>query len=339
MAHADRQTAPDLADTLLAEACSSNFFSLLERLHRLHDDDLEAQDRLRPGRQRVRLSSYAGLGFPAADVSLATRLPPPSASDYLVQATFLGLHGPDSPLPGYYLDRLAYEAGQGIGIRPAFLDVFHHRLLIQLHQAWRKYRYYMRFRQGARDHFSRYVFALIGLGDARLRGETPIAWSRLLSFAGMVAGRSRSSGMVAGIIAHCFDLQAVHIRQFELRHTAVPDDQRNALGRRNCTLARDFVLGRRVRTRHSKFTICIPALSRQRFRDFLPSGAEFPRLRKLIDFLLRDPHAYDIELGLRVDEVPPFNIARDGSSHLGWTSFLRQAPGQRPPTVRVKVRQ
>jgi len=339
MAHADRQATPDLADTLLAEASSSNFFSLLERLHKLHGDDLESQDRLRPSRQRVRLSSYAGLGFPAADVSLAKRLPTQSASDYLVQATFLGLHGPDSPLPGYYLDRLAYEAGQGVGIRPAFLDVLHHRLLIQLHQAWRKYRYYMRFRQGAHDHFSRYVFALIGLGDSRLRGETPIAWSRLLSFAGAVAGRSRSPGLVAGIIAHCFDLQSVHIRQFELRHTRIPDDQRNKLGRRNCRLARDFVLGRRVSTRHSKFTICIPSLSRERFRDFLPSGTEFPRLRKLIDFLLRDPQAYDIELGLRVDAVQPFNIARGSGSHLGWTSFLRQPENRRPPTVRVKVRQ
>lgn len=339
MANADRQTAADLADAVLADANNFNFFSLVEHLHRLHEDDLEAQDRTRPQRQRVRLSAYAGLGFPAADVSLAQRLPPQSASDYLVQATFFGLHGPDSPLPGHYLDRLAYEAGQGVGIRPAFLDVLHHRLLLLLHQAWRKYRYYVRFRQGAHDHFSRYVFALIGLSDSRLRGETPIAWSRLLSFAGAVAGRSRSPSMVAGIIAHCFDLKSVHIRQFELRYTDVPDDQRNAMGRRNCTMAQDFVLGRRVRSRHSKFTICIAGLSQARFRDFLPSGEDFPRLRKLIEFLLRDPHAYDLELGLYIDEVQPFNMASGIGSHLGWTSFLKQPDNHRPPTVRVKVRQ
>ncbi|WP_454725140.1 MULTISPECIES: type VI secretion system baseplate subunit TssG [Cupriavidus] len=338
MAHANRQATADLADVLLTQAKNYDFFRLLEHLHRLHDDDLEAPDRLRPAQQRVRLSNYAGLGFPASDVTLAQRLPPGATSDYLLQTSFFGMHGPDSPLPGYYLDRLAYEASQGIGIRPAFLDFFNHRLLLQLHQAWRKYRYYIRFRQDARDRFSRYVFALVGLGDTRLRGETPIAWSRLLSFAGLVAGRSRPPNMVAGIIAHCFDLKSVQVRQFGLRHADIPLDQRNALGRRNCTLARNFVLGRTVRTRDSKFTIAISGLSQARFRDFLPSGADFPRLRKLIEFLLRDPHAYDLELGLRRDEVQPFNLKRGAGSHLGWTSFLKQPGDRPPPVVRVTVR-
>jgi type VI secretion system protein ImpH len=340
MAHENRQTTSDLADVLLGKARNYDFFRLLESLHQLHGDDLEADDRLRPARQRVRLSTHAGLSFPASDVAQARRMPPQSASDYLVQTTFFGLHGPDSPLPGYYLDRLAYEAGQGTGIRPAFFDFLHHRLLLLLHQAWRKYRYYIRFQSEAGDQFSRYVFSLIGLGDTRLRGQTPIAWSRLLSYAGVVAGRSRSPTMVAGIIAHCFDLDSVRIRQFELRYAVVPTDQRNTPGKRNCTLGRDFVLGRRVQTRQSKFTIVIGGLDQERFRQLLPSGSDFPRLCKLIEFLLRDPHAYDLELGLRHNEVQPFNLSRakGEGSHLGWTCFFRQSAHRPPPTVRVKVR-
>ncbi|MDF3831468.1 type VI secretion system baseplate subunit TssG [Cupriavidus basilensis] len=339
MAHAHRRPTADLADVLLGDARNHDFFQLLERLHRLHGDDLEAPDRLRPTRQRVRLSAHAGLGFPASDVVHAERLPEGSSSDYLVQATFFGLHGTDSPLPGHYLDRLAFEAGQGIGIRPAFVDAINHRLLTLLHHTWRKYRYFVRFRPGATDQFSRCVFALVGLGDARMRGDTPIAWSRLLSFAGVVASRSRAPSMVAGIIAHCFDLPSVKIRSFELRYADVPLDQRNLPGEANCRLGRSFVLGRRVRTRQSKFTIRIAGLTRDRFRDFLPNGAEFPRLCKLIDVLLREPQAYDLELGLRDGEVRPFNIARGHGSHLGWTSFLQQSNGDRAPAVRVKVRQ
>ncbi|HBN9879262.1 TPA: type VI secretion system baseplate subunit TssG [Pseudomonas aeruginosa] len=339
MAHEDRLAASDLTGLMLAEARNYDFFRLMDQLHRIHADNLEQRDRLRPVHQRVRLSTHAGLSFPASDVADAARLPDGASSDYLVQTNFFGLHGTDSPLPGYYLDRLAYEAGQGTGIRPAFLDFVNHRVLTLLHHAWRKYRYFVRFQHDAQDQFSKYVFALIGLGDNDLRGETPIAWSRLLSFAGLVAGRGRSPTMVAGIIAHCFDLRSVRIRQFEHRYTSVPTDQRNAVGRRNCTLARDFVLGRRARTIQSKFTISITGLSQARFRDFLPTGADHPRLCKLVEFLLRDPHAYDLELGLRRDEVKPLNIARDQGSHLGWTSFLRQ-PGRRPPPlVRIKVRQ
>lgn len=338
MAIADRQATADLVDLLLADAKNYDFFRLLEQLHGLHDDDLEDRDSHDPERQRVRMSSYAGLGFPASDVALAERMPAKANSDYHVQATFFGMHGPDSPLPGYYLDGLAYEYGQGIGIRPAFLDFFNHRLLTLLHQAWRKYRYYVRFRHDARDRFSRYVFSMVGLGDVELRGVTPIAWSRLLSFAGVIASRSRSPQVVAGIVAHCFDLKQVSVREFEPRYMHVADSQRLSLGRRNGVLGDSFVVGGRVRTRNSKFSIVISDLDQSRFREFLPSGENYERLRKLIDFLLRDPAAYDLELGLRHDQVPPFNLGRDSGAHLGWTSFVQHTVARRPSTVRIKAR-
>ncbi|MNK14700.1 hypothetical protein D3C87_328270 [compost metagenome] len=338
MAIAERQAAVDLADHLLADAKNYDFFRLLEQLHGLHDDNLEAPESADPERHRVRLSSYAGLGFPASDVALAERMPAAASSDYRVQATFFGLHGPDSPLPGYYLDRLAYEYGQGVGIRPAFLDFFNHRLLTLLHHAWRKYRYYVRFRREAQDRFSRYVFSMVGLGDVELRGVTPIAWSRLLSYAGAIASRSRSPHVVAGIIAHCFDLKTVQVREFELRYMHIPANQRLALGKRNGTLGDSFVIGDRVRTRYSKFTIVIPDLDQKRFREFLPSGENFERLRKLIDFLLRDPAAYDLDLGLRQEEVPPFNLGRASGAHLGWTSFVAHTAVRRSSTVKIKAR-
>ncbi len=339
MAIADRQATPDLTvvDAVLAGAKNYNFFRLLEQLHALHEDDLETPDTLAEAHRRIRLSSYAGLGFPASDVGFAERMPAGSFSQYRVQASFFGLHGPDSPLPGYYLDRLAYEYGQGIGIRPAFLDFFHHRLLTLLHQAWRKYRYHVRFRRQAGDRFSRYVFSLIGLGDANLRGATPLPWSRLLSFAGLIANRGRAASMVAGIVAHCFDLATVRVREFEIRYVSIPPAKRVALGKRNRELGESFVIGNRVRTCYSKFSIVIEDLDQARFRRFLPSGDDFARLRMLMEFLLRDPIAYDLELRLRRAEVDPFNLGRLQGSHLGWTTFVNDADTD-PTPVRIKVR-
>ena len=84
----------------------------------------------------------------------------------------------ESPLPGYYLEDLAWEAGQDLGIRRHFLDFFNHRLVTLFHRSWRKYRYYVRFRPGASDGFSDLIYALVGLGDSRLREATPVNWSR-----------------------------------------------------------------------------------------------------------------------------------------------------------------
>lgn len=338
MADAQRNPAPDLSDSLLAEAKRHDFFCLLERLHGLHDDDLESSDTFDADHQRILLSNHAGLGFPASDVALAERLESQVPHQYRVQATFFGMHGTDSPLPSYYLDRLAYEAGQGVGIRPAFLDFFNHRLLTLLHQAWRKYRYYIRFRRGADDQFSRRIFALIGLQHDATRGDTPIAWSRLLSFAGAVVLRSRSPAMLAGLIAHCFDLEHVQIRDFALRHAVIDDSDRIRLGVNNGQLSHSFQIGDSVRTRHSSFVIVISHLSQARFREFLPHGENFERLRQLVVFLLRDPIPCDLELGLRQDEVPPFNLRLAGGTQLGWTSFLEQPASTLPPPVRVSLR-
>ncbi|MFJ4067185.1 type VI secretion system baseplate subunit TssG [Pseudomonas sp. NPDC089996] len=337
MATADWQTAPDLADSLLAQAHRFDFFQLLEHLHGLHGDNLEARWPDAATRLRVCLGCDPRLRFPASDVLSAKRMPGHDAR-YRVCTTFMGLHGSDSPLPTYYLEQITHEHAQGIGVRPAFLDFFNHYLLGLLHRAWRKYRYYIRFQPGANDQFSQYVFALIGLNDRQLRGDTALPWSRLLSFAGVIASRSRSPGTVAGIIGHCFDLAQVHIREFETRSVPTAARQRVRLGRANGELGSNFTVGSRTRTRSSKFTIVISELDQAQFHDLLPSGINFGRLRALIDVLLRDGLAYDLELRLKRNVLTPFNLHRSQGAYLGWTSFIDDRHGMISPVVRFRGR-
>ena len=337
MAHPDRQTTADLADKMLADAHRYNFYQLLERLHGLHGDDLEPRWPERAARLRVRLACDPRLTFPVSDVYKAERMPE-TEDRYRVCTTFMGLHGTDSPLPSYYLEQVAYEHAQGIGVRPAFFDFFNHYLLSLLHRIWRKYRYYIRFQPGASDGFSQYIFALLGLNDKQLRGDTALPWSRLLSFAGVIASRSRAPGTVAGIIAHCFDLKQVQIREFETHSVPTTIQQQVSLGRNNGELGSSFMVGSRTRTRSSKFTIVISELDQAQLRDLLPSGINFNRLRALIDFLLRDGLAYDLELRLQQNALSPFCLHPSQGAHLGWTSFVDDRHGQISPVVRFRGR-
>lgn len=337
MATTDRQATADLADRLLAEAHQYNFFQLLERLHGLHGDDLEPRRAADTVRLRVRLTNDPRLKFPTSDVLKAERMPD-QEDRYSVCTTFMGLHGTDSPLPTYYLEQLAYEHAQGIGARPAFFDFFNHCILSLLHRIWRKYRYYIRFQAGANDQFSQYVFALIGLNNQQLRGATALPWSRLLSFAGVIASRSRAPGTVAGIIAHCFDLSSVQIREFETRVVGTAAKQIVSLGLANGQLGGSFSVGTRTRTRSSKFTLLISDLDQAQLRDLLPSGVNFGRLRALIDFLLRDGLAYDLELRLKQHALSPFCLDRSQGAHLGWTSFIADRQGIHRPVVSIRGR-
>lgn len=335
MDNLDKETRRERADIVLRSAHQYTYFQLLELMHQLHGDDLEQRPLSREARRRLRLEVSPSLSFPVADVLRADRL---EDDRYRIQASFLGLHGTDSPLPTYYLDDIAYEYAHGIGLRPAYFNFFNHRLHTLLHQGWRKYRYYRRFQPGAKDGFSRYIFALIGLDDSALRGATPLPWSRLLSYVGMIASRSRSPSMVAGMIAHCFDLQQVAIREYEKRTVPIPLPQRNGLGARNCQLDNNFLVGDSTESRNSKFTIVIAGLNQPQFREFLPSGGNFRKLSHLVDFLLRDVGAYDLELRMRAEEAPPFSLGAEHGTHLGWTSFIAAPNDPTPPPVRITVR-
>lgn len=206
MALAERYSASDIATPALSQARSYAFYQLVEFLHRLHGDELENQLDKLPEDERFFYTSTGSLGFPASDITLANQQTRDDGhTQYALEVSFLGMQGSASPLPGYFLDLIAYEYGHNEGIRHHFLDFFNHRLITLLHRGWRKYRYYVRFQPEAEDGFSAFCFSLIGLNDKTLRKETSVPWSRLLTYTGMIASRSRSPSMVSTLIAHCFD--------------------------------------------------------------------------------------------------------------------------------------
>ncbi|MCS2610818.1 type VI secretion system baseplate subunit TssG [Halomonas dongshanensis] len=318
-------TAPDVAlAPVIHRARRYDFFHLVELLHRHHGDDLEQ----RPGGSvpalsRVRYRASASLGFPGSDViSLRAAAQSQHETQYEMEVSFLGLQGSQSPLPGYYLEALAHEAAHNEGATGDFLDFFNHRLLGLLHQGWRKYRHYVRYRDSASDGFSAAVFALVGLADDELRGETPINWSKMLAYAGLLAGRSRSPEVVSSIVSHCFDIARVDIDQWQHRWVEIPLDQRSRAGTSSMTLGEDMVSGSRVADIQGKFAICLRGLSLERFRDFLPDGCEHAAFKTLVSFVLREPMAYDLELELLESEVKPMRLGDEGSCQLGWTTFV-----------------
>ncbi|WP_167630880.1 type VI secretion system baseplate subunit TssG, partial [Pseudomonas viridiflava] len=85
-----------------------------------------------------------------------------------------------------------------------FLDVFHHRLQKLLVPVWRKYRYHAVFAEGATDRFSEYLFALIGLGGARIREAAELDWKRLLPYLGLLSLRAHSAALIESVLRYYF---------------------------------------------------------------------------------------------------------------------------------------
>ncbi|RCK40938.1 hypothetical protein TH25_24340 [Thalassospira profundimaris] len=333
-----RQPAPHMINDLKANPQRYSFFRAVDILLKASGQQVEERALQTQKVEDLIFRVAPGLGFPASDVvSLRPVDEEEGGKELEMTVSFLGLHGPSSPLPSHMLETAAWSAGEE-GVQQAFNDFFSNRLVWLFYLIWRKYRYYVRYNAGATDQFSDWMFSLIGIGGDESRGKADVPWAKLLTYLGVVAGRVRSAEMVSGVIAHAFSLPDVSIRQLELRKVEIPQDQRARMGSVNMSLGQDFVIGRFVEDRAGKFTVVLRNLTFQRFRDFLPSGKDYARLKELVEFLLKDQLAYDIELNLQRNEVPAFKLGCPDTASLGWTTFIgnTQREGLKPVVLQAR---
>lgn len=339
MAGADRSTPVDI---ISQNAGRFDFYQLLNLL-RIHTYTDDRQMAYNSESESVYLTSCASLSFSPRDV-IALR----QSEDQRWQLTtsFLGLHGSQSPLPGYYLDNLAQEAVQQETPLIDFLDLFNHRFLSLLHRIWRKYRYYICFEDEGRDAFSQRMYALVGLGSSQLVEKLQINHCKMLAYAGLLSSPGRSADVICGLIAHCFELDDVTLTSWELRYVEIAASEQNRLGevehitgrqlRKKSALGDSFTLGARVKDRSGKFTLNINGLSRSRFLDFLPNGQHYLPLTMFMAFILRDQFAWDLRLGIAAQQVSGMVLGTEHSTQLGWTGFLGEPDSE--PEVTISVR-
>jgi type VI secretion system protein ImpH len=316
----------NIPDQVLEHAQSYNFYQLVELLHQLKETDPEIIE----GFELI-FSANASLGFAKSDVS---DLSVSETGQLSLETTFLGLHGAQSPLPGYMLEQILNE--DETGVRRLFLDFFNHRLITLVHQIWRKYRYYLRFTENATDILSNQLFALVGLSEVELRKSSGVNWCKMLSYSGMLAGRARSPQMVSGIIAHCFDLPHVTIKQWVVRKVAVPDQQKFLLGKANHQLGHDALIGANVKDSMGKFAICLHQLPLETYMKFLPSGEHYSALAALVEFTLREQMAFDLELELQQTHSISLQLNAKNPSALGWSSFTGNSAANKTAIISVR---
>ena len=136
-----RPARPDVGETLpLPDVRGMNFYVLMESLYRQYGEPgCEPSLRTEPEHEVALFKSDASIAFPGSDLSTLERS---DSGQFILTTKFLGFSGSQSPLPGYYLDRMARESAQNEEGLKAFLDLFSHRWTQFAYHAWRKYRYY-----------------------------------------------------------------------------------------------------------------------------------------------------------------------------------------------------
>ncbi|MFZ7231047.1 type VI secretion system baseplate subunit TssG [Avibacterium avium] len=340
MAYSNRTASIDVnTTTQKLDISRYNFYRLMELLCKIKGVDPSESLSLLPKDEIIRLTSLAGLGFPIRDIANLKELP---EGTFKLQVSFLGLHGSQSPLPGYYLDSLATEYLHKETKLVDFMDLFNHRLSLLLHQIWRKYRYYINYQTNGTDEYSNRMFALAGLGYKSIRNKLSVNHSKMLAYAGILSSPARSPEIICNLVSHCFDLEFVSLESWCFRYVEIIEDEQNRLGLmkkeagkppkgRSC-LGENFTLGSRKPNRGSKFELQLNNLSRQEFLSFLPNGENYLPLVTFVSFILKDQFAWDLRLGLAKEQVSGMVLGTEQDSLLGWTSFIGH-PVQEPDVL------
>ena len=156
---------------------------------------LSARVRIQLVSDKILRSSFAPASvesFSPADDDLPARL----------QVYFLGLFGPNGPLP-FHLTEFAHErlhANRDPSLA-RFLDVFHHRMLSLFYRAWADSRKAVDLDRPTESRHSRYFGGFFGLGLPSMRDRDAVPdWAKLF-FTGRLAAPNRNPEGLEAILA------------------------------------------------------------------------------------------------------------------------------------------
>lgn len=312
---------------LEARPFSFDFYQALRRIECLFADKPRVGAAPRPADEPVRLGQEPALDFAPATISALKR--GPEGTPPRLEVRFLGLLGPNGPLPlhltDYARDRLLH-AGDATFAR--FLDLVNHRFLALFYRAWAQAQPTVSLDRPKEDRFAAYVGALIGIGAPRMQRRDATQDAAKLHFSGLLARHARNRDGLEALLVGYFGIPA-RVEEFVGHWMPLPADDRARLGSRaaNASLGRGSVIGGSMWDRQHRVRIHLGPLTLAQYEDFLPGGRAIGRLVAWLRTYFAWEFEWDAALSLKRAEVPRVRLGDFG--RLGWTTWLGR---RREPT-------
>ena len=322
MATANRQTTPDLMDELKASPHRFDFFEAVRRLEcaSRHLPRVGTARRLKE--EPVRFGQQASLNFAPASLAAVEQVPgqPPR-----MLVNFMGLLGPNGPMPLQVTEHALQRRQRQDTTLPAFLDIFHHRMVSLFYRAWAVNQQAVSRDRPEDDRFAAYVASLVGIGLPSMRGRGRVPDEAKLHHSGHLACQSRHPEGLAAILGAYFGV-GVQVQEFVGQWFTLPESARLRLGAsaESATLGHSAVLGARMWDCQQRFRLCLGPMSLTELKRFLPGQIALTRLVEWVRHYVGQGLHWDVRFVLKAGEAPRIQLG--GGAALGWTSWLYSEP-------------
>jgi type VI secretion system protein ImpH len=333
----EHRTTPDRLAWLAEverEPWAFDFHLVLRRIESIFRDKPRLGEALRPSDEPVRCGQPPSTAFAPSAVTSFTS--PRDGEPGRLGVSFFGMFGPRGPLPvhitEYARDRLRNAAD---GTLVAFIDLFHHRMLLLFHRAWAVAQPTASHDRQDRNRFTTYLGSLFGLALRATLGRDVIPDSAKLQYSGRLAALTRNAEGLCAVLSDYFDLP-IEVEEFIGEWVELPEGGRWLLGhsREKSTLGRSAILGARVWQCAHKFRLVIGPVTRRDFQRMLPGGPSLTRMAALVRAYVGDELKWDVRLVLAPDASVQLQLGREGK--LGWNARLGAGTaGEREPDVIV----
>lgn len=308
-----------------------------------------------PNEEALRFTSTVSLAHQASDIRRVI-VWPRDRDQPKMQVNFIGLCGARGPMPNWYAELIRDRTILGDHGLRAFMDVFNHRLVSLFYRVRQRHRPTLHTERPETHPFAGYLMAFSGLGtesaracldEATEEAGGGVAPRDLIFYAGLFWQRERSMLGLERLLTHYFELE---FKGHELTGgwLGLAPEERTALttGPGHNKLGVTTIAGSRVPNPQAGFELSLNNLSWDDFADYLPVGARFPALIRLVNLYTRTSFDFHLRLRVRASEVEPGRpaLSAEDGPRLGWTSWLLtrplegddveiRVPGSRPMTL------
>ncbi len=313
------------------------FLQVLRRLENEHPAYPRLGTSSHPADDPVRLRQTPGMEFAPANLAefqMADAVDPqdvhqnPETDELSVR--FFGLLGSNGPLPLHLTEyALERERHHNDHTFRAFLDVFHHRMLLLFYRAWAAAQPAVQYDRPDEDHYGEVLRSLLGIGLPSQRNLSEVPDATKLHFAGHLSRQTRNAEGLVSLLRHIFQVP-VEIESFTGHWIQIPQTAQTRLGEESESnqLGLTAVLGDTLWDRQSHCRVILGPLPAPLFRRLLPAGDLHSLLASAITDYVGDELACDVKLILAARDVPQTRLGFEseptnaGGCELGFNTWL-----------------